>query len=609
MIGQNRLATGVGQVVEIDFPTIATGEQRFRIQRHVFGHECCHRAEQTIEATDVIVDARHAVRPVLEDQVDEARLDVLRAEPHEDACPGFVHRLDFGHELDGLRQVLGKRRTYARGVRVVRGGGGVGIDGEPRLAETRVGQSLREHGLCGGYERRMERRAHGQHARVDTVFFEKGHGLFDGGAGAGEYALVRRVVVGDEQIRKARRDPLDGVSRRLGRSHSAQVPALAGFDDVPATRFRHLQQRGQVQDAGRIERRIFAVAVSRRHVRLQVELLHDGPQRGLDHADGRLGDFRACQRCRRGFFLGRAVQTAGIDQPAQARAGTDARLDALAQDAVAGLQHAAKRREGERDLTHHVGVLGTLAREDHRHLAVVGQRLEREEALRRQRRTGRVFQVRHELGQALADVVLRADHDGRGNAVRRQLAGQRDGEIAQGRPRSRLELRQHCPHAIHERRPVRRPEHEHLGGPAVQRCLLPGAELTAVLFERDMEVGAAEAERTHAGAPRPVGRRHPGLGLGHQVQRAGRVGDFRVGLRDVCVRREHLVVQRQAALDEPGHTGRCLGVTDERFHRADGALLRRGAATPKQPGHRLQLRRVAGHGAGAVRLEQADGGR
>ena len=68
-------------------------------------------------------------------------------------------------------------------------------------------------------------------------------------------------------------------------------------------------------------------------------------------------------------------------------------------------------------------------------------------------------------------------------------------------------------------------------------------------------------------------------------------------------------MDRQRGLDQPGHAGGALGVTDLRLHRAEHAAAGRGAGATEHIGERRQLGAIADHGAGAVGLDQADLGR
>ena len=71
-----------------------------------------------------------------------------------------------------------------------------------------------------------------------------------------------------------------------------------------------------------------------------------------------------------------------------------------------------------------------------------------------------------------------------------------------------------------------------------------------------------------------------------------------------CSRRRQLaVVEGERHLDQPGDTGRALGVADVRLHRADEARLARPAVGPDHRAEGAELDGIAGGGAGAVRLD------
>ena len=76
--------------------------------------------------------------------------------------------------------------------------------------------------------------------------------------------------------------------------------------------------------------------------------------------------------------------------------------------------------------------------------------------------------------------------------------------------------------------------------------------------------------------------------------------------REVQLRRNRLVLQRQHGLDQAGHAGRRLEVADVGLDRAEQARRRRRRRLPDRGGERLDLDRIAERGAGAVRLDEAD---
>ena len=97
----------------------------------------------------------------------------------------------------------------------------------------------------------------------------------------------------------------------------------------------------------------------------------------------------------------------------------------------------------------------------------------------------------------------------------------------------------------------------------------PVEVVAGVLLEHGVEVRAAEAEGADPGGPRVVGPVDPRPGLGVQVERAAVEVRLRVRRLDQR-RRQHLVVQGERRLDEPGQPGGALAVADHRLDRARG---------------------------------------
>ncbi|GAB1818691.1 hypothetical protein HerbRD11066_18550 [Herbidospora sp. RD11066] len=140
-----------------------------------------------------------------------------------------------------------------------------------------------------------------------------------------------------------------------------------------------------------------------------------------------------------------------------------------------------------------------------------------------------------------------------------------------------------------------RPRHGALGGDGDVRSYGNRS-----LFKDGVGVGAADPERRDPGPADPAGL-GPGTGLGEQPQLRGEV---REGGADVEGGREHAVPQGHHRLDEPGHSGRRLGVADVRLQRTDEQRM-----LPPEPvggGERAGLGAVAERGAGAVGLDGVD---
>ncbi len=121
------------------------------------------------------------------------------------------------------------------------------------------------------------------------------------------------------------------------------------------------------------------------------------------------------------------------------------------------------------------------------------------------------------------------------------------------------------------------------------------------LLHDDVGIGTADAEGGHACPARPLGL-GPRHRLGEQFHLAGGPVHVRAGLVDVKALGEHPVLHRHDHLDDTGHTGGGLGVSDvglQGAHQEGGrALLPVGGEYG--PG----LDRVAQRGAGAVGLQR-----
>ena len=81
------------------------------------------------------------------------------------------------------------------------------------------------------------------------------------------------------------------------------------------------------------------------------------------------------------------------------------------------------------------------------------------------------------------------------------------------------------------------------------------------LLHDDVRVGAADSERRHGGAARPLGL-GPRLGLGEQRDRARGPVDVRRRRVDVQRPRHHAVPHGEHHLDHPGDSGGGLGVAE-----------------------------------------------
>ena len=86
-----------------------------------------------------------------------------------------------------------------------------------------------------------------------------------------------------------------------------------------------------------------------------------------------------------------------------------------------------------------------------------------------------------------------------------------------------------------------------------------------VLFEHDVEVGAAKTKGTGAGSTNSVGRDCPRFQLGVDVKRGVSKVDVRVGMLATHAGRQYLVTKRQGSFQQPGGSSRTFEMSNVRF--------------------------------------------
>ena len=131
-----------------------------------------------------------------------------------------------------------------------------------------------------------------------------------------------------------------------------------------------------------------------------------------------------------------------------------------------------------------------------------------------------------------------------------------------------------------------------------------------------MGIGAAEPERTHAGAPRQrpavtIPQGLPVRGGGGKIKR--RPGDLDVGIqgREMDIGRDAPMPHGEQYLDDPGDAGRGLQMTNAGLHGADRAARLRNLTGALGEGllETIDLDRVAERRPGPMGLDIADGAR
>ena len=121
-----------------------------------------------------------------------------------------------------------------------------------------------------------------------------------------------------------------------------------------------------------------------------------------------------------------------------------------------------------------------------------------------------------------------------------------------------------------------------------------------------VRIGTADAKRADSGAAR-CAPPPPGNKLRGNEEGAMRKVDGRIGRLEVQAGRNLAVFQSLDGLDEPRHTRSGIQMTDVGLDRTDGAAS--GFHRAKGVGQRPDLDGITQRGAGAVRLQIADGGR
>ena len=137
---------------------------------------------------------------------------------------------------------------------------------------------------------------------------------------------------------------------------------------------------------------------------------------------------------------------------------------------------------------------------------------------------------------------------------------------------------------------------------------ISGQPVRNVLFEHEMEVGAAKTKGADPGATRSVGRHGPRLQFGIDVKR--RVGkvDVGAGMFAMHAGRQYFIPQRQRGFQQPGSARRSFEMADVRLDRAQRHRVVRKMLTAEQIRHALRFDHVAHASGCAVALNQRRGG-
>ena len=481
----------------------------------------------------------------------------------------------------------------------------------------------------GGDDVAVERGAHGQLHALQTLGREDLHGGVDAAAAARDDGLAGAVLVGaDHVVVHLVQGSVDGLPVGGDARHLAQVRQV-DVGHLAAPRGDRMQRVGEAEHAGGDEGAVFAEAVAGDHVGLDVPLL-EKPQDGDVHGqDGGLGELGELQ-----FLVARLLVLRRVRRGPQDVGEFDA-VQFIEEHLVGLLERVRHDGVFLGQVAAHVDVLGALAGEQERDLALRGALVDEHTLLEgkfghRGVRRGLLgqFQLLRDLvkaGRRDADAALGDEARLRGfveqvpdaRTVTGLGEGHRGGQARDGLGGG-VAIQDHglgfqVAGGLHVGLEGARVVHGCGGG---GRCLGGrwGASQRArdVLFQHDVEVGAAEAEAAHGGAARVA------LGAGPVCAARGD-GEGALGPLDAWVegldldaRRDVAVSEREGGLEHPGGAGGGLEVADVALDGADldGARCQAGVLDgPERLFDRLQFDRVADRGAGAVGFQVADGGR
>ena len=444
----------------------------------------------------------------------------------------------------------------------------------------------------------MERRRDGQAPHGEPRRLEALLGALDRADRAREHDLSRAVVVREHDV--------EALDRAL---HGRQLGGDGGHGARDRTRARHqLAAATRDRDAGalveeprRDARGDLAEAVPADDRRREPRLLEQS-----EHPEARRRDPGLRPLGRRQLLLELCARLVPED-----RARVDAVRERLAasvhgrRGVIPDLAHTV---EVHREIGAHADVLTALPGEEHRDRARRRERVRApgrvvDAARRGERRVAALLDRLCRGAELVAGVrfVRRDDRDARvRRRVERELLLLRE---VHERARRAAALGRFTTRDD-ERRRARRGEQQELRRRRVQaRGALRGAH---ILFERDVEVRAAEAERADGRAARVRGVVHPRARLGVEVERALVEVQLLVRRADLDGRRQHLVVEREDRLDHARRAGRGLRVADLRLHGAERAVVARCPRLVEHDAQRLDLGGVARDRARAVRLDEAD---
>ncbi len=455
----------------------------------------------------LVVERNRPVVTAVQDLVDEAGEDVRGPDFDEGARAAVVHRLDHLDEANRLGELSAELDPHRGAVGRVGLCGLVGIYGNEWGVERDLTEEVGERRARRADHIGMERGGHGEASCREAFVAEERFDALDGRRSARQHDLGVTVVVGDDHAEAGLFDegsylfdrPADGGHRPGG---------LSGLGHEVAAALRDADHVGCGQHPCRVEGGDLAETVPAEVGRFEPDRTQHAQHAETGRADGRLRPLRRGQQ--------RLVRAVG----AVLERG-DREHDVLHRhvvSAVVGGKVPCSHRcaEVHRQRCSHVRVLAALAGEHEGEIAGVRPRAVVHAGRRRERGCRVVLEMLDclcQLGQQVG-FVPRDDGQPRGRsaAVRALARLCQPGQVTVDRSGAR----------VHPRLPddvaaVGSGEHHEFD---VVGSQARGAHAVAhVLREGDVEVRAAETERTHRSASLVTGSTNPGAGSGVEVER------------------------------------------------------------------------------------------
>jgi len=358
MGGQCRLGCCLGQRGDLHHGQIAAVEQALRLQGHAAGPQLRQAEQQAAQATTLAIERdRGGVGATVENGASHVGADALRPQLDEQAAALVGHGRDFLDELHAGQQVLVEQGLH--GPRVIRIRGATAIAVDRHLATDEGGRLDRRGQRWSGtrHQLGMECAGDGQRRAAQAGLAQRFHRRFDGGAGAGDHALARTVVVGHADAFEGLQLGLDGRPVTLDRRHGAGNRGGTGVSHRGPPHGRQPQAVFGGNDAGGGQRDVLAIAMACGCLRLQAEAAGQGEIPQCHRADGRLRHAGIGERLLLGL-LGRRIEGRGWQNVVG-----QATWQLCRQRAIGQFQCAANLVEIEPGLAPHIEVLCALARE------------------------------------------------------------------------------------------------------------------------------------------------------------------------------------------------------------------------------------------------------